>query len=56
MTRFEAQTTPMIELAEMLVENVEEFEGRNPVEIADSWDRYDLIEALTDADVFEFEN
>ena len=53
MTRFDAETTPIIELAEMLVENVEEYKDKTPMEIVDSWDRYDLIEALVNADLFE---
>ena len=52
MTKDEAITTPMIELAEFLVDNVEEFFERNPLEIAETWDRCDLINELENSGVF----
>lgn len=46
--RFEGMTN--IELAEFMVENAEEFEGRDAVEIAENWDRSDMINECVDAD------
>lgn len=46
--RFEGMTN--IELAEFMVENAEEFEGRDAVEIAENWDRCDMIKECLWAD------
>jgi hypothetical protein len=56
MSREDAETTPMIELAEMLIENVEEFFEREAEEIATTWDRCDLINELENADMFSDED
>ena len=53
MTKEDAITTPIIELAELLVNNVEEFFDYTPEEISFKWDRYDLINELERNDVFE---
>ena len=46
MTKEEAIVTPMIELAEILVSNVEIYKDHSIGTIAISWDRYDLIKEL----------
>ncbi|MEK6829776.1 MAG: hypothetical protein AABY15_06670 [Nanoarchaeota archaeon] len=33
-----------IELAELMVENIEQFQERDSVEIAETWDRCDMIQ------------
>jgi hypothetical protein len=53
MTRETASTLPMIELAEILVEFSEEFSEESAVEIAETWDRYDLLEEIQRTDFFD---
>lgn len=35
-----------IELAEAMVDSIEEFEDRDPVQIAETWSRSDMIKVL----------
>lgn len=44
MSKFEDWTN--IELATQMVDSIEEFEDRNPEEIANTWDRSDMIKEL----------
>jgi len=55
MTKHDAITTPMIELAEMLIDKVEEYKDEDYGNVAQSWDRYDLINELDRYDLFEEE-
>jgi hypothetical protein len=52
MKKENVENLPMIELAEILVENVEDFSGIDPQEIATGWDRCDLMSELEDAGLF----
>ena len=51
-----AENLPMIELAEMLVYNVEDFSDIDPQEIATGWDRCDLMNELENAGLFSDED
>ena len=42
-----------IELAELMVENLEEFKERDSVELAETWDSSDMIKELTWGDVIK---
>lgn len=53
MTKEQAETTPLIELAEMLVDYSEDYEGQDPQEIVDGLDRYDAIQELERCDAFD---
>ena len=53
MTKHDAETTPMIDLAQLLVEEVDGYENEDALDIAEQWDRYGLINALQDGDVFK---
>lgn len=59
MTREEAETTPMIELAEMLIDYSDEYdyEDKLPYELVEEGlDRYDTIERLESLGAFEEDN
>lgn len=57
MTRQEAITTPMIELAEMLIDYSDVYEGKEAYELVeDGLDRYDTIEELESLGAFEEDN
>lgn len=42
-----------IDLAEAMIDNVEGFEDRDPQDLAENWDRSDMIKELLWADVEE---
>lgn len=56
MTRSEAEHLPLIELADLLSENHEGFEGQDPQDIVNAGlDRSDALNYLDDVDFFEEE-
>lgn len=38
-----------IELAEAMVESIDDYDGRDPQEISEQWDRSDMIDELINA-------
>jgi hypothetical protein len=55
MTKEIAETLPMIELAELLIENMQEYVDCEAIDIVDDLDRYDTIRELEDLGVFDEE-
>lgn len=53
MTKETAGGLSTFELAEMAIDLVEEFEGKDPVHIAETWDRCDLLWELENVGAFD---